>query len=72
MGFFKDFFAKKHDTEDEERGGTIYHLPRKRVMALILLVKKDAPVPSTEKAQARACLANIFFSKPSPLRFAPR
>ncbi len=48
MGFFKDFFAKKHDTEDEERGGTTIIFPE-RVMALILLVKKGAGMAKSEK-----------------------
>ena len=50
MGIFTDFFAKKHDTEDEERGGTSIIFPE-RVMALILLVKENDSVPSTEKAR---------------------
>jgi hypothetical protein len=50
MGFFKDFLAKKHDTEDEERGGTSIIFPE-RVMALILLVKKDAIVPASKSAR---------------------
>ncbi len=52
MGFLKDFFAKKHDTEDEERGGTSIIFPE-RVMALILLVKDDAQVPSSPGLQDR-------------------
>ncbi len=51
MGFFKDFFAKKHDTEDEERGGTMIIFPE-RVMALILLVKKGAGAAKSEKDDA--------------------
>ena len=58
MGFFKDFFGKKHDTEDEERGGTSIIFPE-RVMAIILLVKKDASLPSQESAQ-RELVWQIF------------
>lgn len=50
MGFFKDLFARKHDTEDEERGGTSIIFPE-RVMALIVLVKKDISIPSQKSAQ---------------------
>ena len=50
MGLFEKFFAKKHDTEDEERGGTTIIFPE-RVMALILLVKKDAVVPKSKSAR---------------------
>lgn len=52
MGFFKDFFAKKHDTEDEERGGTTIIFPE-RVIALIVLVKKGDPIPKSEKEQTK-------------------
>lgn len=58
MGFFKDFFAKKHDTEDEERGGTAIIFPE-RVMALILLIEKDAGAPKSEEERA-ALVWRIF------------
>ncbi len=52
MGFLKDFFARKQDTEDEERGGTAIIFPE-RVMTLILLVAKGTPGPSSEKAREK-------------------
>ena len=52
MGFLKNFFARKQDTEDEERGGTAIIFPE-RVMTLILIFGKGAPGPSSEKAREK-------------------
>jgi hypothetical protein len=57
MGFLKDFFARKQDTEDEDRGGTSVIFPE-RVMTLILLVGSDTLELS--HGEARALIFNIF------------
>jgi hypothetical protein len=50
MGFLKDFFARKQDTEDEERGGTAIIFPE-RVMTLILLFADGTDLPKSATAQ---------------------